>query len=249
MRRRWIKKPFSLRASLSIIPHLFTLGNVFFGFYSLVMASQGEYIAAAHFILMGSLMDALDGRIARMMGSAGVLGVQLDSLADAVTFCVAPSFLLYMWCFKRTGFFGIVLVSLMLMAGILRLARFNLICDQQSRYFIGVTTTVVGCFFASLVLNGDLFIRHPDGAMVLVCLIPFLSWLMVSKVKFPAFKQTKFLGRRYYFLVAALIGFAVIASLGLYRALLISFVLYFIFSIGLNFTRYYSDELDDINNI
>ena len=89
-RKRYVA---SLKKRLTFLPHLFTLGNAFFGFCSLVAAASGEIKVAAHFILLGALMDALDGRVARLMGVESGLGVQMDSLSDAVSFCVAPAFL------------------------------------------------------------------------------------------------------------------------------------------------------------
>jgi len=80
---------------VSIIPHLFTLGNAFFGFISIIFASQGLFVAASHFILMGALMDALDGRIARLLQAESPIGVELDSLCDAITFCLSPAILMY----------------------------------------------------------------------------------------------------------------------------------------------------------
>lgn len=244
-RRRFFRKRFSLRASLSVLPHLFTLGNAFFGLYSMVMASQGEYVTAAYLILIGALMDALDGRIAKMVGSETELGMQLDSLADAVSFCVAPSLLLYHWFFKQIGFVGFIVISLILMAGILRLARFNLICHQKTNHFVGVPTTVVGCFVASMVLNTDLFIAVPYLALSLFFVVPLLAWLMVSKVKFvPAFKQNNLIKKRHYVVFSAFVVFASAASFGVPRALLALLIAYFIGAISLNFTGYYRQELD-----
>ncbi|NDD54537.1 hypothetical protein EBZ39_11795, partial [bacterium] len=126
--------------SLHIIPNLFTLGNAFFGFCSIILAAHGNIVGAAYFILMGALMDGLDGRVARFMKISSDFGTQLDSLCDTVTFCLAPSILLYFWELKKLGVLGVVIAGMFLLSGILRLARFNITHDEQFIISTGVTT-------------------------------------------------------------------------------------------------------------
>src|SRR3989338_3074570 len=108
-----------------LIPFFFTFGNVFFGFYSIIKTIEGDFIAAALCIMAAAIMDAIDGRLARFLGTAGDLGSELDSLCDAVSFCLAPSVLLYSWYLHDFGHAGLFVPALVLYlcAGLFRLAR------------------------------------------------------------------------------------------------------------------------------
>ncbi len=225
------KRTVILKKGLQFLPHLFTLGNAFFGFCSVIFASQGYLFSAAYLILLGALMDALDGRIARMVGSSSDFGVQLDSLSDAISFCLAPAFLLYFWQLKKLGFFGIIISFLFLAAGLMRLARFNIMHNEQKDFFLGLPTTVAGCFIATVLLN---FKNFEAGYLFLV-LTPFititLSALMISSVRFPTFKQKLFNLNKNWYVVSVIILFAFISILQLHEVLLILFLLYFVLAI------------------
>ncbi len=213
-----------LRQQLHLVPHLFTLGNAFFGFLSVIVASKGNAIAAAYFILLGAMLDGLDGRIARLIGNGSNFGIQLDSMADVVSFCFAPAFLMYVCNLYKIGPLGFLAAALFLLCGIIRLARFNIIHDQQTIYFLGMPTTIAGCFFASIVLNPytfHLIIPIPLGVALLMILF---ALLMVSRVPFPTFKQIN--KRLYGISVIAIVGVSVI--MGLVNVLLLLFLAYFL---------------------
>jgi|SaaInlLV_10m_DNA_2_1039722.scaffolds.fasta_scaffold00942_3 CDP-diacylglycerol---serine O-phosphatidyltransferase len=220
----------AVKKRLSFLPHLFTLGNAFFGFCSIVFAAHGEIGMSGRFILLGALMDMLDGRIARLMGVASDLGVELDSLSDLISFCVAPAFLIYVWQLKSFGFLGIVICSVFALAGLMRLARFNIIHEQQTIYFLGVPTTVAGCFLVSLVLYATEMTYDFWLTFFLALLILILSWLMVSSVQFPTFKKSSFKFKNRYLLFAFIILFAFVAVMQFHVTLFSIFVLYFLYS-------------------
>ncbi len=113
-----------LRITPSVIPNLFTSLNMFSGFLSVISAANGNYNYAAWLILVAALFDALDGLVARLTNSSSELGVELDSLADIISFGAAPSFVMYKTYFYQFEAIGIVLSSLPLIAGGFRLARF-----------------------------------------------------------------------------------------------------------------------------
>lgn len=182
-RRAFIKK------GITALPHLFTLGNAFFGFLSIVLASRGELVPAAYCILFGALMDALDGRIARFMGIASTFGVHLDSLCDALSFCLAPAFLVYSWHLKRLGFVGVVIAAFYMCLGVLRLARFTIIHEKQTLFFLGLPTTVAGCFIVTVLLNVKMIGLKLWTVGILGILIIVLAFLMVSTIPFPTFKH------------------------------------------------------------
>jgi CDP-diacylglycerol---serine O-phosphatidyltransferase len=129
-----------MRITRSIVPNLFTLANAFMGFSAIVHTSNGEYLTAAIFILAAGIFDMLDGLMARLTNSASEFGVMLDSLCDAVSFGVAPSYMLYKMYFYSFGDIGILLASLPALAGVIRLARFNVQVSgfEDKSYFTGM---------------------------------------------------------------------------------------------------------------
>lgn len=225
---RMRKRRARLRRSIRLIPNLFTLANALFGFCSIVFAAQKNFPAAAYSILLGAMMDALDGRIARMTHSTSEIGMQLDSLCDAISFCLAPAFLLYSWQLRQAGVFGFIVCALFLLAGVFRLARFNVTHDQQTIYFLGIPVTIAGCCVATVLLNYPTLEASLITVMLLGSLTLFLAGLMVSTIYFPTFKH---ISRRW--LAANLVMFvAFIVSFGSMRVLLALFVLYFIFGLA-----------------
>nr|WP_304412857.1 CDP-diacylglycerol--serine O-phosphatidyltransferase [Desulfuromonas sp. TF] len=115
----------SLRKGVYILPNLFTTGSLFAGFYGIVATMNGGYVVAAWFILISSIFDALDGKVARLTGTTSRFGVEYDSLADLVAFGVAPGLLMYAWALKPFGKMGWLAAFLYVVCGALRLARFN----------------------------------------------------------------------------------------------------------------------------
>src|SRR5262245_44761503 len=96
----------SSKKKLFIIPFLFTFGNALCGFMSVIKTLDEEFMLAAFFILLAALMDLCDGRLARWFGSTSVLGMELDSLCDAISFCFAPAILLYSWSLYHLDYAG-----------------------------------------------------------------------------------------------------------------------------------------------
>lgn len=214
---------FELKRGLQIIPNIFTLGNAFFGFYSIIFAAEGEFVAAAYCIFLGAMMDSLDGQIARLFRTASNFGLQLDSLCDALTFCLAPAFLIYSWQLYKFGIIGILTCSALLVMGILRLAKFNITASDQSHYFIGVPTPIVACFLASIVLNFGGACIHFSGRVYLSLVILVVSSLMVSLIRVPTFKHIR--KGWYAAAVAGFIAAAVVFSF--VKILMIVFLIYF----------------------
>jgi len=235
-------KKILFKKSINLLPNIFTLGNAFFGFCSIIFTAKSEYLSAAYFILLGALMDALDGRIARLVGAASPMGLQLDSLADSVSFCLAPALLIYFWQLKTLGFFGLLLSCIFFLAGILRLARFNLMAQEQSIFFLGLPTTIAGCFLAIFYLNTG-FIYDNNFILLLITfiLVFLLSILMVSRVKFPAFKKnilsfTSSFGLTKKWRKIVIISiFAFAFILQFHKTLLVLFLLYFLSALYFKF--------------
>ncbi|HJO56930.1 MAG TPA: CDP-diacylglycerol--serine O-phosphatidyltransferase, partial [Nitrospinaceae bacterium] len=113
------------RKGIHILPSLFTTGNVFCGFYAFIAALNDQYYVASWAIVLAIVFDVLDGRIARMTKTTSAFGEQYDSLADIISFGMAPAFLAYAWVLKPFGRVGWMAAFLFLLCAALRLARFN----------------------------------------------------------------------------------------------------------------------------
>jgi len=213
------------RKGIHILPSLFTTGNVFCGFYSFIAALNDKYYLAAWAIVLAIIFDVLDGRIARMTKTTSAFGMQYDSLADVISFGMAPAFLCYAWVLKPFGRVGWMAAFLYLLCAALRLARFNTTePDTQSQHFIGLATPAAAAVIASIIIAfEDLFgSRVHPGFMVAVVYI--LAFLMVSNIKYPAFKKFEFRKRvsftRFLLVVLVLYILATIPKIALF---LISF--------------------------
>ncbi len=204
-----------LRKALFVLPNLFTVSSIFCGFYamSLVAGEQtGRYYQAALAILFAIFFDAFDGRVARLTKTQSEFGMQLDSLADVVSFGAAPSLLLYKWALAPLGFWGLLLAAIFVSCGALRLARFNLLANRHAsdQYFIGLPIPVAAGGVIALVMTRGLSEAVVPAVPVAVLALG-LSFLMVSNIRFRTFKRMK-LSRRRTALLFLLAGLAVVLA-------------------------------------
>lgn len=169
------------KVAKSTVPNLFTLGNLGFGILSIMMTFQSNYRWASIFILFAALMDRYDGRVARFLNVSSDIGKELDSLADLVSFGVAPAILIFdLYNFiNLPAMFGYVVLLLFPLAGAYRLARYN--STDFSGVFSGIPITMAGLFIS---MYSFLTINHPTNAPLTIVLMLVLSYLMVSKIKF-----------------------------------------------------------------
>ena len=178
------------------LPSLFTLINLFLGFIAIINIQQGNYVIACYVLLAAGAFDSVDGKLARMLGIPTNFGKEIDSLADMVSFCLAPSLLVYaLYTQNMPGISGEVIASVPLIMGAIRLARFNTIEDQPTDSFIGLPTPVNALAIASLVLFMEhIKLESPEYSQprLLLPLILSLSYLMVSRVKYPKFPVLNF---------------------------------------------------------
>ncbi|MBD1372396.1 CDP-diacylglycerol--serine O-phosphatidyltransferase [Hazenella sp. IB182357] len=166
------------------LPSCFTVGNLFLGIMSIILAVQNEWKYAAIMVIIGMLLDGLDGRVARMLNTQSEFGKELDSLSDLISFGVAPAIIMYISVFDQVGPEGWLVTAIFPICGALRLARFN-VYPGEPGYFIGLPITAAGGILATMALYNE-YIRNP---YVLMLGMVFLSYLMVSKVRYPAFKR------------------------------------------------------------
>src|SRR5262247_1210636 len=145
------RHPLRLRRGVSLLPSLFTMGNMFCGYVCIVYAMRGDYESAAPFIGFAVVLDMLDGRVARMTGSASAFGVEFDSLADVISFGLAPALLVYAWGLEPLGRIGLAAGFLFVAAAAIRLARFNIQSGTgfDKRYFVGMPSPAAAGVLAS----------------------------------------------------------------------------------------------------
>ncbi|MBT3456429.1 CDP-diacylglycerol--serine O-phosphatidyltransferase [bacterium] len=182
------------------IPFFFTFGNAFFGLLSIMYALDGNVVPAAYCIFFAAVMDGFDGRLARIFGVSSLLGVELDSLCDAISFCLAPAILLYSSFMHDGGITGIIVLAFYLCASLFRLAKFNLEPEKQGQSFSGLPTTIGAFFLATLVLYHDRVLESPLRFLVkgksIIAVVVFIAVLMISSLPFPAFKKVPVLFSR-----------------------------------------------------
>ena len=185
------KVPF--KKGIYILPSLFTTGNVFCGFYSFIAVMNEKFFIAAVAIVVSIIFDALDGRVARLTKTTSEFGVQYDSLADVISFGMAPALLAYAWVLKPFGRLGWMAAFLFLLCGALRLARFNVTKpDKKGDSFIGLPIPAAAAVIASIVIAFEDIFQSKLDPMIMVGVVYLLAFLMVSNVKYPAFKKFEF---------------------------------------------------------
>jgi CDP-diacylglycerol---serine O-phosphatidyltransferase len=161
------------------IPNFFTFSNLACGFLSILMTFQGNYKWASLFILIAGLIDRYDGRVARFLKVSSDLGKELDSLADLVSFGVAPSILIFsLYNFISFGVVGYLIVLLFPIAGAYRLARYN--SSNFDGVFMGIPITAAGSFMALFSL---ITIEKSTNSILPIIFILLLSYLMISKLR------------------------------------------------------------------
>ncbi|HEY7714790.1 MAG TPA: CDP-diacylglycerol--serine O-phosphatidyltransferase [Candidatus Binatia bacterium] len=182
-----------LRRGVYLIPSLFTAGNLMCGFFSIIATFNGEFINAALFIILANILDGIDGYAARLTRTSTQFGVEFDSLADVVSFGVAPAVLVYLWALVPWQTWGWLAACTYVVCGALRLSRFNVqAMGITKNHFVGlpipaaaqmVTSTVLLYYY----LGGA---GSPNRHVTLLLLIYGLAALMVSNIPYFSLKTT-----------------------------------------------------------
>ena len=208
-------------SGLSILPSLFTVGNIFCAYYSVMSTLNGKWDQAAVAIGVGYILDGLDGRVARLTGTSTEFGAQLDSLADVLTFGIAPAILAFAWGINSmAGGYAPVLSTVALnpmeqhvrsagwlmtfafvICGALRLARFNVqaqkpVDSSSKRFFVGLPIPAGAGLLASIVHFWKDPILTPGGSLLWCLLIGLTAFLMISTVRYHNFKELGIVSRR-----------------------------------------------------
>jgi CDP-diacylglycerol---serine O-phosphatidyltransferase len=179
-----------LRRGVYLLPSLFTTANIFCGFTAIMMSFQGEFQMAAILILIAGVLDGLDGRIARMTGGTSDFGGEFDSLADVVSFGMAPSFLAFAWGLAPLRRYGWVAAFLFLICGAVRLARFNIQHGASDRrWFVGLPIPMAAAAVAGCVLCFRFRITERATSAFFALPLLALAGLMVSRIRYRSFKD------------------------------------------------------------
>jgi CDP-diacylglycerol--serine O-phosphatidyltransferase len=192
-----------LRKSLFLLPNLITLSSVFCGFYAILLCGRGaeaqDFYRAALLIVYAMFFDTIDGRVARLTKTQSALGVQLDSLADVISFGVAPAALVYRWSLESLGPVGILACFAFVSCGVIRLARFNVLTmgetgapKKPGKYIIGLPIPGAAGIVVSLVVaNHTVAGSLPQMSLVILAVVLVLSACMVSTIRFRSFKDLR----------------------------------------------------------
>ena len=215
LRRRRADRPQRFRRGIFLLPSLFTVGNLFCGYASIVYSTRGDFDTAALFIGIAMILDTLDGFIARLTHSSTDFGVQLDSLADVVSFGLAPAVLAFtwgLWPLKRLGWAaGFLYVT----ATAMRLARFNIQTGAvtDKRYYVGMPSPPAAGVIAATVYLYPYGLQDRETALPALAMVLVPALLMVSTFRFRSIKAINVGWRRSYFvLFLSAVGLALIAT-------------------------------------
>ncbi|MCG6908656.1 MAG: CDP-diacylglycerol--serine O-phosphatidyltransferase [Deltaproteobacteria bacterium] len=205
----------NLRRGIFLLPNLFTSMNLFCGFYAVIAAMDGKFLAAATSIIIACVFDNMDGKIARATGTTSRFGVEYDSLADVISFGVAPGVMMYLWALKPFGRIGWLAAFLFMACGALRLARFNTqVGTVDSDYFVGLPIPAgAGMNAATVMIFYKFNITGNAYPVLILAMLYILSFLMVSSIKYYSFKKMELFHKmNFNALVAAVLIIIFVAS-------------------------------------
>jgi len=175
------------------IPNFFTVGSLISALFALTLASSGNYVNSAWLITLSIILDGLDGKMARLLHATSKLGAQADSLSDFVAFGVVPGFLAWKCCLYNYGFIGFVIFIAYILCGGFRLARFNVMLEKTTikTDFTGLPIPGAAAIVASYILFDQLILVNTSILPLLLFILPFISFLMVSMIPYVAVTKGK----------------------------------------------------------
>lgn len=203
------------RRGIYILPNIFTSLNLFFGFYAIIASIDRKFVAASIAIIIGVLFDIMDGKIARATNTTSKFGIEYDSLADLISFGMAPGLMIYLWSLRPLGRIGWLAAFLFMACGALRLARFNSqVGTTSSDYFVGLPIPAGAGMTATTILFCHKFgIEGKINPIFILILLYTLSFLMVSTIKYNSFKKPElFRKMNFNVLVGVILIFIFIAA-------------------------------------
>jgi CDP-diacylglycerol--serine O-phosphatidyltransferase len=211
-----------MKKGIFILPSLLTLTSIFFSFYAIVCAIAGEFWLSGALILVAAFFDGIDGKVARLTKTTTRFGLELDSLADVISFGVAPAILMYLWALSPYGRIAWIGAFVFVACGALRLARFNIQSGTvDPKRFTGLPIPAAAVIVATTVLFFHRIELNPADFMTpLLVLTYFISFMMVSSVKFHAFKDLTLVKQKPF---SSTVGFVLLLALIAYSPLVVPF--------------------------
>ena len=233
------------RRGVYLLPSLLTMGNMWCGYASIVYALRGDYETAAPLIGIAYALDALDGRIARLTGTESEFGLQLDSLADVISFGIAPAVMSFAWGLSSLGRLGWAAGFMFLACAAMRLARFNIISASggDKRYYVGMPSPAAAAVPAATVFMFPSGLYDYRAALPALAMVLVPAVLMVSTIKYRSFKDLDLKSRR-SFRVLLIIAAGIVAVWTHPKAVLLVAAYSYLASgfIGLAITRFRRDR-------
>jgi CDP-diacylglycerol---serine O-phosphatidyltransferase len=220
------------RQGIYLLPNLFTTGALFAGFYSIIAAMRGDFESASIAIFFAMVFDGLDGRIARLTNTSSKFGAEYDSLADMVSFGVAPALVMFSWALGDVGKFGWSATFIYVACAALRLARFNTRIDKADKnVFTGLASPAAAAVVASTV-----WVCHDEGwvgealphelSILVGFLTALLGFLMIANFPYNSFKGIDFRGRVPFVVMIAVIFVFGLVTVDPPRIFLLAFLVY-----------------------
>ena len=232
--RRRSDRPLRFRRGVFLLPSLMTVGNLFCGYACVVYSTRGDFDSAAVFIGIAMVLDTLDGFLARLTNSTSAFGVELDSLADVVSFGLAPAILAFTWGLWPLGRLGWAAGFVYVTAAAMRLARFNIQTGSTTdkRYFAGLPSPAAGGVIASTVYLYPWGLQDPRFAALALPMVLVPGLLMVTTIRFRSIKAIDVGWRRSYLaLFAGAVAIALIAAHPRIALVVLAYT-YIVFSVG-----------------
>jgi len=216
------------RKGIYLLPNLFTTGALFSGFYAVVAGMNGHFESAAIAIFVAMILDGLDGRVARLTNTQSDFGAEYDSLADMVSFGVAPALVAFSWALQDLGKVGWVAAFVYCAGAALRLARFNTqLAVADKNFFTGLASPA-----AAAIVAGTVWVFSESGmpgreiAWLMAVVVPTAGLLMVSNFRYHSFKGLDLRGKVPFVAMLAVVFVFVIVSIDPAKVLLGVFVVY-----------------------
>jgi CDP-diacylglycerol--serine O-phosphatidyltransferase len=225
------RTPMKMRRGIYILPNLLTTGNLLCGFWSIISVFQERFHIAAVAILLAAVFDVFDGKVAKLSGTTSKFGMQYDSLADLVSFGIAPALLAFSWALRPYGKFGWLAAFLFVACGAIRLARYNVLASSgETKYFKGLPIPVAAAMIAfTILLYFQLIETDLVKDIVILVMIYILAFLMVSNIRYFSFKELN-LARRKPFSIFIFVVLSLTVIVMEPVVVLSGFVLFYVFS-------------------
>ena len=204
------KKSRRFRRGVYLLPSMFTVGNIFCGYLAIIHAMKGDFEKSAFLILLATVLDFLDGKVARLTRSTSPFGLEFDSLADLISFGVAPAILVQSWGLAGLNRLGGMAAFLYVICSATRLARFNIqSAHVDKRYFVGLPIPAAAAVLAANAFFHPAALQDRVTSLLFCAFLILVSVLMVSKFRYRSFKEIDIRNRKPYIFI---VGFTLLVA-------------------------------------